>query len=94
MWYIFLMEYENLPLYDHFISYPNVFVRLHGSVIDSLSITSMVRTESLPSMRDSALIKALNRGKENESDRDKLVDVRKKYQVDEIEEEHQQQNVV
>lgn len=42
------------------MSYPNVFVRLHGNVIDSLSITSMMWTESLASLRESALIKAFN----------------------------------
>lgn len=75
-YYTILMEYENLPLYDHLISYPNVFVRLHGSVIDSLSITSMMRTESLASMRESALIEAFI-GRDGDRERKKLLDVQR-----------------
>lgn len=68
-YYTILVKYENLPLYDHLISYPNVFVRLHGSVIDSLSITSMMRTESLASMRESALIEAFIGREETENEK-------------------------
>lgn len=52
---------KNLPLCDHLTSYPSVCVKLHGNTIDSLSIASMIRTESFESMRESALIIAINR---------------------------------